>query len=109
MKTIHGVIRRRVSPSAISIALIICSAIWLVGACEWSVTSASKHDWTVAPLFCMLVIMVTPAVCFSFSAVLLNAQQHSRISRLDRSALVTAVFPATLGNLLAVWAVKVLF
>jgi hypothetical protein len=53
--------------------------------------------------------MVAPAVCFSFSTVLLNTRQHSQISRLDRCALVAAAFPITLGSLLAVWAFKVLF
>jgi hypothetical protein len=40
---------------------------------------------------------------------LANTCKSSRISRLDRCALVVAVFPLTFGSLLAMWAVKVLF
>jgi hypothetical protein len=109
MKTLSSVMRSRVSSPSLSISLLICSAIWLVGAFEWYWTSATKHDWTGVPLFWMLIIMVTPAACFSFSTVLVNARKSSRISRLDRCALVTAVFPVTLGSFLSMWAVKVLF
>ena len=109
MKIIPSVIRSRVSSPALSIAILVCSAIWLVGACEWYRTGGSKHDWTSAPLIWMLIIMVAPAVCFSFSTVLANTCKSSRISRLDRCALVVAVFPLTFGSLLAMWAVKVLF
>ena len=109
MKTIYNVMRSRVSSPPLSISLLICSTIWLVGAFEWYWKIASKHDWTAVPLFWMLIIMVTPAVCFSFSTVLVNTRKSSRISRLDRCALVAAVFPITLGSFLAMCAVKVLF
>ena len=109
MKTIHSFIRSGVSSQMLSIALLICSATWLVGAGEWYWTRASKHDWTAAPLDWMLIIILAPAVCFSFSIVLANTSKTSRISRLERCALVAAVFPITLGSLLAMWAVKMSF
>jgi hypothetical protein len=109
MSTIHGVARNRVSPAAVSIALLILSAVWLVGACAYYATSASKNDWSATPLAWMLIVMVTPATCFASGMILVEARKHSRFSRLDWCALVAAFFPVTLGTLLAVWAVKVLF
>jgi len=109
VNTIHSLIRNRVSPSALSVALLICSAVWFICACAWYVTSASKDDWSATPLFWMLTLMVTPAICFTIGVDLVNTRQQSRLSWFDWCALVAAFFPVTLGSLLAVWAVKVLF
>jgi 1,4-dihydroxy-2-naphthoate octaprenyltransferase len=57
----------------------------------------------------MLIVMVTPAVCFAIGMILVDTRKHSRFSRLDWCALLAALFPVTLGTLLAVWAVRVLF
>jgi len=53
--------------------------------------------------------MVAPAICFAGGLMLVDARKHSRFSRLDWCALVGAFCPVTLGTLLAVRAVKVLF
>jgi hypothetical protein len=109
MSTIQSLVGRRVSSSAVSIALLICSAVWWVGACTYFATSASKNDWSATPLSWMLIVMVTPAMCFAHGMILADARKHSRFSRLEWCALATAFLPVTLGTLLAVWAVKVLF
>jgi hypothetical protein len=105
----HSVVRNRVSPSVLSIALLIGSAVWFVSACAYYATSAFKDEWSATPLFWMLIVIVTPAICFAIGMILVDTRQHSRLSRLDWCALVAALFPVTLGTLLAVWAVKVLF
>jgi len=51
----------------------------------------------------MLIVMVTPAVCFAIGMILVDTRKHSRFSRLDWCALLAALFPVTLGTLLAVW------
>jgi hypothetical protein len=57
----------------------------------------------------MLIVMVVPAICFAIGMILLDARKRARFSRLDWCALLAGVFPVTLGTLLSVWAVKVLF
>jgi hypothetical protein len=109
MSTIQSVVRSRVSPSAVSIALLLCSAVWLVGACAYFATSAFKNHGLATPLSCMLIVMVTPAICFASGMILVDARKHSQFSRLEWCALGAAFFPVTFGTLLAVWAVKVLF
>jgi hypothetical protein len=109
MSTVHSVVRDRVSLSAVSIALLICSAVWFVGACVYYAASAFKNDWSATPLFWMLILMVAPVICFSSGMILVNARKHSRFSQLEWCALVAAFFPITLGTLLALWAVKILF
>jgi hypothetical protein len=106
MNTIHNVIHRRVFPAALSIALLICSAAWFV-ACY--ATSAFKDDWSATPVFWMLILMMTPAICFAIAVDLVGSRQQSRLSWFDGCALVAAFSPVTLGSALAVWAVKVLF
>jgi hypothetical protein len=105
----HNVFRIRVSTSALSIALLICSAVWFVSACAYYATSAFKGDWSATPLYWMLILMVTPAICFVIGIILADTRKHSRFSRLVWCALAAALFPVTLGTLLAVWAVKILF
>ena len=104
-----GATDAQISPLALSVALLICSAVWLVGACACYATSASKDDWSATPLFWMLTLMVTASICFGIGVDLVNTRQQSRLSWFDWCALVAAFFPVTLGSLLAVWAVKVLF
>jgi hypothetical protein len=109
MNTIHRVIRHRVSRSALSGALLICSAVWFAGAWVCYAASAFKDDWPAASFFWMLTLMVNPAVCFAIGVDLVNSRQQSRLSWFDGCALVAALFPVTLGSVLAVWTVKVLF
>jgi hypothetical protein len=95
--------------AALSVALLICSSVWLAGAGVWYATSAFKSDWSATPLFWMLILMVTPAICFSIVLILSDTRKHRRFSRLDWCALVAGFFPVTLGTVFAGWAVKVLF
>ena len=57
----------------------------------------------------MLIVMVTPAICFALGMILVDTRKRARFPRLDWCALLAGVFPVTLGTFLAVWAVKVLF
>jgi cytochrome bd-type quinol oxidase subunit 2 len=109
MTTTNNLSRNCVSTSALSIALLICSVLWLASACVFFATSGFKDNWSATPLFWMLLLLVTPAVCFSISIILVDARKHSRFSALVWSALLAALLPVSLGTLLAVWAVKVLF
>lgn len=61
---------------------------------------------SAAPLGSMLIVLVTPAICFASGMILVNARDHSSFSRLERCALATACIPVTLGTLLAAWTVK---
>lgn len=105
----HNVVSHRVSKSALSVALLAGSALWCVGSLEYYATSALKNDWSATPLVWMLIIMVTPAVCFAIGMILVDTRKHSRFSRLDWCALFAALFPVTLGTLLAGWVIRVLF
>jgi hypothetical protein len=104
-----GVMHARVSPLALSVALLICSGVWLVSACACYATSASKDGWTGTPLFWMLTLMVTPSICFTIGVMLVDSRQQLRLSWFDWCSLLAAFFPITLGSLLAVWVVKVWF
>jgi hypothetical protein len=103
------VIRSRVPRSAVSMALLMGSALWGIGFWEYYATSALQSDWSGTPLLWMLIIMVTPAICFATGLILFDARKYSRLSRLEWCALLVASCPVTLGTLLAAWAVKVLF
>ena len=93
----------------LSVALLIGSVIWLAAACVCSAPGAFKDHWAATPLFWMLILMVTPSVCFSIAVVLANTRQHRSLPWFDRCALAAAFLPVTLGSLLAIWAVKVFF
>ena len=103
MTTINSIIRSRIAPSALSLALLICSTVWFVAAAASYATSGFQADWSATPLFWMLVVVVAPAISFATGMILVGTRQHSRFSRLDWGALVAALFPVTLGTLLAVW------
>jgi hypothetical protein len=109
MNTKYNISRSCVSTSTLSLALIICSGLWLASACAYYATSAFQADWSATPLVWMLTLLVTPAVCFSIGIILIDTRKHSRFSGLVWSALLSALLPVSLGTLLAVWAVKVLF
>ena len=104
----HNDIRNQVSQSALSVALLIGSALWFVGCLEYCATSALRNDWSATPLAWVLIVMVIPALCFAIGVILVDRRKRTRFSRLDWCALMAGVFPVTLGTFLAVWAVKVL-
>ncbi|HTI70279.1 MAG TPA: hypothetical protein VMF06_09945 [Candidatus Limnocylindria bacterium] len=90
-------------------ALLAFSGLWLVAACEYHATSGFKPDWSATPLFWMLTVVLSPAICFAGSMILADQRRHTRFGLLEWWALTAAFLPETLGTLLSVWAVKVLF
>jgi hypothetical protein len=57
----------------------------------------------------LIMVMVSPASCFACGMIMLGARRQVRLSRLQRCALLAALLPVTLGTVLAVWTVKLLF
>lgn len=108
MNTVNDLPQKRISPKAVSIAMILCSGIWQVSACVYYSTSGFRSDWSATPLLWMLAVIVTPAVCFSGGMILFDARKHSRFTTLEWWALAAIFLPVTLGTLLSVWAMKVL-
>jgi hypothetical protein len=109
MSIVNSVVRGRFSLSAVSIALLICSAVWFAGALKCYATNAVKNNWSATPLSWMLIVMVTPAICFASGMILVDGRKRSRFSRLEWCALVAGFFPVTIGTILVFWTVKVLF
>jgi hypothetical protein len=109
MNPINDIPRKRISTTAVSIAMIICSGIWQVSACVYYSTSGFGSDWSATPLLWMLAVMVTPAVCFAGGMILFEARKQSRFTVIEWWALAAILLPVTVGTLLSVWAVKVLF
>lgn len=109
MNAINGISRKRVSTQALSIALIICSGLWVVSACIYYSTSGFRGDWSATPLLWMLAVIATPAVCFAGGMILFDARKHSRFTVIEWWALAAIFLPVTVGTLLSVLAVKVLF
>jgi hypothetical protein len=109
MSTTHNFPKHRVSTSAISIALLICSGLWLVAACEYNATSGFKADWSATPLLWMLTVVLTPAICFAGSMILVDQRKQRPFGLIEWWALMAAFLPVTLGTLLSVWAVRALF
>ncbi len=109
VNTMHNLICKRIPQSAVSFALLFTSALWCVGAFEYYATSGLRNNWSATPLLWMLIVMVTPAICFAAALILVDTHKRSRLSRLGWCALGAASFPVTLGTLLAFWSVKVLF
>ena len=108
MSTTH-ILRNRVSTSALSIALISCSGLWHASACVYFATSGFRADWSATPLFWMLTVMVTPAICFAGGMILVDGRKHSQFSLTEWWGLTAIFLPVTVGTLLSVWAVKGLF
>lgn len=109
MSTTNGIRRDPISTTALSIALILCSGIWQVAACIYYATSGFRSDWSATPLFWMLAVIVTPAVCFAGGMILCEARKRSRFTLIQWWALAAIFLPVTLGTLLSVWAVRGLF
>lgn len=94
---------------ALSVALLVCSALWLAGAGVYYAMSGFQHTWSATPAFWMMIVTVAPAICFTIGGILLNSRPSSGFSWLDRCALMAAFLPVTLGSILAIWVVKILF
>jgi len=108
MSTTHNIFRNQVSGAALSVALIVCSGLWHVAACDYFATSGFKVDWSATPLFWMLTVVITPAICFAGCTILVDWRKQRQLARIEWWALAAAFVPVTLGTLLSVWAVKVL-
>jgi hypothetical protein len=106
MSNTHRLSTIRISTPALSIALLVCSGLWFASASAYYATSAFKADWSATPLPWMLLLMVTPAVCFSIGIILVDTRKHSRFSRLVWGALLAGLLPVSLGTGLTFWAVK---
>ena len=95
--------RNQVSHVVLSIALLICAALWFAGA--WF-ASLSIGKLETAPISSLLIVLVMPAVCFALGVVLLDTNSYSRFSLL---AIGTAVLPVIFGTFFSVWTVRELF
>ena len=102
MQTIHSVMRNRVSPLALSVPLLACSAIWFAGAGMSYATTTHTNDWSATPMFWMLILLVIPPTCFSLGTALVNTRRQTQLSRFDWCALAAACVPVTIGSVLAV-------
>ena len=109
MNTTHITSGHRVSTSALSIALLVCSGLWMLAASEYHATSGFKADWSATPLFWMLAVVLTPAICFAGGTILLDQRRQRPFGLIEWWALLAAFLPVTLGTLLSVWAVRALF
>ena len=109
MNTTHITSRHRVSTSSLSIALLVCSGLWLLAACEYHATSGFKADWSATPLFWMLAVVLTPVICFAGGMILFEQRRQRSFGLIEWWALLAAFLPVTLGTLLSVWAVRALF
>jgi hypothetical protein len=108
MSTTHNILRNQVSRAALSVGLIVCSGLWLAAACEYCAVNGFKVDWSATPLFWMLTVVITPAICFGGCMILVDQRKQRPFALIEWWALVAAFLPVTLGTLLSVWAVKVL-
>ncbi|MGH7971471.1 MAG: hypothetical protein ACREIC_22360 [Limisphaerales bacterium] len=70
----------------------------------------AKQDpqWSGTPLLWILIVMVTPAICFAGGMIVVDARRHSEFMLIDWWALAAIFLPVTVGTLLSFWAVKVL-
>ena len=109
MNTMHSVFAQRIPRWVLSSALLVCSGWWLASAGVYYAASGFKNDGAVTPPFWLLLLLVTPAVCFALALTMMEAGKIPRLSRLDAFALAGALFPVTLGTVLAIWVSNVLF
>jgi hypothetical protein len=109
MSTTHCILRNQVSRVTVAVALIVCSGLWHAAACEYFATSGFKVDWSRTPLFWMLTVVLTPTICFAGGMILVELRKQQPFTLMEWWALAAAFLPVTLGTLLSIWAVKVLF
>ncbi len=96
----QAITNNRTPRSALSIGLLVCSAVWFVGVGAWYATSASKDGWSETPLFWMLILTVTPVMCIIGGVALVIARRQSRFTWFDWCALGAASIAVVLGCLL---------
>ena len=108
VSTTNNILRKQVSGAALSVTLIVCSGLWHIAACHYYASSGFKVDWSATPMFWMLTVVMTPAICFAGCMILVDQRKRRQFAPMERWALTAAFLPVTLGTLLSVWAVKVL-
>ena len=106
VNTRQNIFQNQISSRSLSIALFICSALWLVSACIYGLFSGFRADWSATPLFCVLAMMVTPSVCFGIVLILVDQRKCSPLRRVDWMALIIAVPPITVGTVLSILAAE---
>jgi hypothetical protein len=92
----HTSPQSRVSPTVISGALIVLSALWFISAYAFYVAnSQSKDGWSAAPLVAMLALVVVPFVAPMLTFWLLAAlrAERKRMRPGDYIAVATAAAP----------------
>jgi len=57
----------------------------------------------------MLTVVLSPAICFSGSMILVDQRKQRPFVLIEWWALMAAFLPVTLGTLVSVWAVRALF
>jgi hypothetical protein len=90
----HAPSHNQGSPFALSLALLMCSATWFVGAFIWYLTqSQSKDGWSDTPLAEMLVLCLSPLGCIIVGFLLVLARRYDgeRLTALDRCALYIGI------------------
>ena len=97
----HTGIHNRISPLALSVTLLICSALWFVSACEWYAHSCSKDGWSETPLLWMQVLAAAPIVCVIGGVALVIARRQSRLTWFDWCVLLVAFTIVVLSGFLA--------
>jgi len=102
-------IRKEVNATGVPVAVVTCSSLWLASACEYYATSGLRLDWSATPLPWTLAAVITPAICFGGCMILLDWRRRREPTLIERWALGAAFLPVTLGSLLSVWIVRVLF
>jgi hypothetical protein len=93
--------QKRVSSPSLAIILLVCSAVWFVGACIWYGRSASKDGWSSTPLVWTFILAVTPLLCVVDAVALLMVRRRSGFKWLDWCAFVAGSLPVTAGSWLA--------
>jgi hypothetical protein len=109
MTTTSRVIRKEVSVTNVAVAIVSCSTLWMASACEYYATSGLRLDWSATPLPWTLTAVVTPAICFGGCILLLDWRRRREPTLIEWWALSAAFLPVTLGSLLSVWIIRVLF
>src|SRR5665213_240303 len=90
----HASSRNQDPPFVASLALLICSAAWFVGAFLWYLTQRqSKDGWSDTPLIGMLTLCSIPLACIILGIRLVQARRKrvERFTALDRCALLTGI------------------
>jgi hypothetical protein len=86
--------RNQVSTFALSLALLVCSAVWFADFFLWYFTQRqSKDGWSDTPLAGMLALCLIPLACIVAGFLLVQARRQceERLTLLDRCALCIGI------------------